>query len=181
MNTAEMMGLYKLEKYRDKSSKRERFILPENEDISIFTNVFDEACDWFNNIENIVVDKTSPNLDDKTSNLDDEDKSNIKTKFKNNSVYLLTSKFHQDKRTYIIGKSKNLNSRLSAYNKGVYHDVIYHKSFENKQHMDIIELMILYKLDNCRERLNRDRFILPDDKDVNLFKDILIISSFFIT
>ena len=38
--------------------------------------------------------------------------------------------------------------------------------------MDITELMILYKLDNYRERMNRDRFILPVDKDINFFTDI---------
>ena len=38
--------------------------------------------------------------------------------------------------------------------------------------MNIIELMILYKLDNFRERMNRDRFILPEDKDVSFFTEI---------
>ena len=165
MNTAEMMVLYKLEQYRDQTSKRERFILPENEDISVFTNVFNEACDWFDNIENVVVETTSPDLEDK-------DNSNKKSRFKPNSVYLLTSKVHEDKRTYIIGKSKNLNARLSAYNKGTYHKVAYYKPCKNKYHMDITELMILYKLDNYRERMNRDRFILPVDKDINFFTDI---------
>jgi hypothetical protein len=162
MKTAEMMVLYKLDKYRDKTSKRERFILPEDEDISIFKNIFDEAHTWFNNIENIVVDTTE-------SNLEDKDVYDKKGKYENNTVYLLTSEIHVDKRTYIIGKSKNLNSRLSAYNKGTYHDVKYYKKCKNKHHMDIIELMILYKLDCYRERANRDRFILPEDKDINFF------------
>lgn len=165
MNTAESMVLYKLDKYRDQTSKRERFILPENEDISIFTNIFNKACEWFNNVENVVVTTPSTKLEDKKT-------SNKKSKYKPNSVYLLTSKVHEDKRTYIIGKSKNLNSRLSGYNKGTYHNIIYHKQCKNKQHMDIIELMILYKLDNYRERMNRDRFILPDDKDINFFTNI---------
>ena len=33
-------------------------------------------------------------------------------------------------------------------------------------------MMILYKLDNLRERMNRDRFILPEDKDVSFFTNI---------
>lgn len=162
MNTAEMMVLYKLEQYRDKTSKRERFILPENEDISIFTNIFDKAHIWFNNIENVIIDI----LDLK---LKGENFTNKKQKFEKNTVYLLTSEIHVNKRTYIIGKSKNLNSRLTAYNKGIYHDVIYNKKCKNNYHMNLIELMILYKLDNYRERANRDRFILPEGKDINFF------------
>jgi hypothetical protein len=164
MNTAEMMILYKLNDYRDKTTTKERFILPENETISIFTNVIENALSWFSNIENIIVETPSPT--------EDKILSNIKGKFENNIVYLLTSNIHLKKRTYIIGKSKNLNSRLSAYNKGIDHDVIYYKICKNKQQMDIIELMILYKLDIFRERINRDRFILPDDKDVSLFINI---------
>jgi len=165
MNTAEMMVLYKLDKYRDQTSKRERFILPEDEDISVFKNIFDEAHTWFNNIENVVVE-TTPDCDT------DIEISKKQRKFKPNSVYILTSKVHEVKRTYIIGKSKNLNGRLSAYNKGIYHKVVYCKPCKNKYHMNIIELMILYKLDNYRERMNRDRFILPEDKDITFFTDI---------
>jgi hypothetical protein len=38
--------------------------------------------------------------------------------------------------------------------------------------MNVIELMILYKLDNFRERMNRDRFILPEDKDISFFTKV---------
>ena len=38
--------------------------------------------------------------------------------------------------------------------------------------MSVIELMILYKLDNFRERMNRDRFILPEDKDISFFTKV---------
>lgn len=75
-------------------------------------------------------------------------------------------------RTYIIGKSKNLNSRLTAYNKGIDHIVVYNKKCNNVCQMSVIELMILYKLDNFRERMNRDRFILPEDKDISFFTKV---------
>ena len=39
--------------------------------------------------------------------------------------------------------------------------------------MNIIEIMILLKLDKYRERTNRDRFILPLDADISLFTDIV--------
>jgi hypothetical protein len=164
MNTAEMMILYKLNEYRDKTTTKERFILPDHETISTFTNVIDNALNWFSNIENITVDNISIT----------EDKiiRNFNCKFETNTVYMLTSDIHLKKRMYIIGKSKNLNSRLSAYNKGIDHKVVYHKKCKNKEQMDIIELMILYKLDNFRERANRDRFILPLNKEISLFTNI---------
>jgi hypothetical protein len=165
MRVAEMMVLYKLNQYLDKT-KKERFILPENEDISLFTNVINESYNWFENIENIYVyfKQENKNKDNK--------KVSKKGKFEKNTVYMLSSRIHLEKRTYIIGKSKNLNSRLTAYNKGVDHDVIYYKKCKNKNHMNIIELMILYKLDNYRERANRDRFILPENEDINLFTNV---------
>ena len=85
---------------------------------------------------------------------------------------MLTSEIHLKTRTYIIGKSKNLNSRLSAYNKGFDHIVVYNKKCNNINQMGLIEQMILYKLDSFRERMNRDRFILPEDKDVSFFTNI---------
>ena len=39
--------------------------------------------------------------------------------------------------------------------------------------MKIIEEMVLNKLDNYREKANRDRFILPFDNDIKLFTNII--------
>jgi len=164
MKVAEMMVLYKLNQYKTKE-KKERFLLPENQDISLFTKVIDDSYDWFQNIENIVVNTT----DTYVSLIIEKTKSK-KIKFESNTVYMLTSKFHN--RTYIIGKASDLNSRLSGYNKGIDHDVIYTKKCKNKHQMDIIELMILYKLDDFRERANRDRFILPEQHDINIFTNV---------
>ena len=160
MKTAEMMVLYKLNQYKNKI--KDRFILPENEDISLFTNVINNAFNWFEQIENIVVDNSQSDEDDKFL-------PRKKNMFDKNSVYMLTSDIHLKKRTYIIGKTKNLSSRLTAYNKGIDHQVVYNKKCKNIYQMGVIEQMILYKLDVFRERANRDRFILPEDKDVSFF------------
>lgn len=165
MKTAEMMLLYKLNKYRyELTSKKDKFILPEDEDISLFTDVLDQCVKWFENIENIVVDE-------ETEIISDTVKKNCST-FKKNTVYMLSSKIHLKKRTYIIGKSKNLTSRLSGYNKGITHVVMYFKKCNNECQMSIIESMILYKLDEFRKRANRDRFILPEGKDDSFFKNV---------
>jgi hypothetical protein len=168
MRTAELMLLYKLDKY--KNINKDRFILPKDKDISFFTNVVDEIYHWFENIENIVIDNKEPDKDD----VSNQDQILPKKRVKNdkNRVYLLTSEIHLKNRTYIIGKSKNLNSRLTAYNKGIDHTVEYNKKCNNVCQMNVIELMILYKLDNFRERMNRDRFILPEDKDISFFTKV---------
>ncbi len=39
--------------------------------------------------------------------------------------------------------------------------------------MKVIESIVLKKMENFREQANRDRFILPKDKDIILFKNII--------
>ena len=39
--------------------------------------------------------------------------------------------------------------------------------------MKIVEQMVLLKLINFREKANRDRFILPENQDISLFKNII--------
>jgi len=165
MRTAEMMLLYKLNQYRDEKTLKDRFILPEDKEISLFTDVIDDIHHWFDDIENVVIDNTLSTEADKY--LPRKERT-----YDKNSVYLLTSAIHLEKRMYIIGKSKNLNSRLSAYNKGFDHTVVYNKKCKNIGQMNLIELMILYKLDSLRERMNRDRFILPEGKDESFFIEI---------
>jgi len=90
-----------------------------------------------------------------------------------NVIYILTTPENKKNRIYIIGKAISLKNRLSTYNKTVEHEVIYYKSCNNKEDMNIIENMVLTKLKEYRETANRDRFILPIEKDISLFKDII--------
>ena len=39
--------------------------------------------------------------------------------------------------------------------------------------MNIAETMIFNKLKDYREQANRERFIIPPDKDIEYFKDII--------
>jgi hypothetical protein len=39
--------------------------------------------------------------------------------------------------------------------------------------MELVEKMVLIKLKKYKEKANRDRFILPIDENINLFKDII--------
>ncbi len=88
-------------------------------------------------------------------------------------VYLLTTKDHKNKRIYIVGKAINLKKRLSGYNKTCDHEVVYYKSCGNEENMNTAEHMVLTKLNQYREKANRDRFILPIEKDIDFFTNII--------
>jgi len=90
-----------------------------------------------------------------------------------NIIYMLTTEDNKKKRIYIIGKTINLKKRLSSYNKTSEHEVIYYKSCNNKQNMNLVEIMVLNKLNIYKEKANRDRFILPVEKDIVFFIDII--------
>ncbi len=90
-----------------------------------------------------------------------------------NVIYILTTKENKNNRIYIVGKAKDLKTRLSTYNKTAEHEVIYYKGCKNEDNMNIVEQMVLLKLNNYREQANRDRFILPENQDISLFKKII--------
>ena len=90
-----------------------------------------------------------------------------------NCVYIITNKYLIQDRTYIVGKAISLTERLSQYNKMAEHDVVHYIECNNAAQMSLIEKSILYKLNNYRERADRDRFILPEDKDISFFTNIL--------
>ena len=93
-------------------------------------------------------------------------------KYSDNVVYLITSEDNKKKRIYIVGIAVNLTQRLTSYNKSSEHEVIYFKSCESEENMELIEKIILGKLKPYREKANRDRFILPIDKEINFFTDV---------
>lgn len=91
----------------------------------------------------------------------------------NNIIYLITNDYNKSNRNYIIGKAIDLTNRLTSYNKSTEHEVIYYKSCKDEATMHIIETMVLSKLDMYREVANRDRFILPIEKDISFFINII--------
>jgi hypothetical protein len=90
-----------------------------------------------------------------------------------NVIYMLTTEDHKNRNTYIIGKATNLTDRLSTYNKTCDHEVVFYKECKNEEHMDLSEKIILLMLDEYREVINRDRFILPKGHDNKFFIDII--------
>ena len=90
-----------------------------------------------------------------------------------NVIYMLTTEDHRQRRTYIIGKAKNLTNRLSTYNKTCDHTVVYYRECKNEDDMDAAETMVLSKLRSHREQANRDRFIIPENKDESFFTKMI--------
>ena len=76
-------------------------------------------------------------------------------------------------RRYILGKAENLTNRLSVYNKSDEHEVIYYQECSDEEKMSIAETMIFNRLKDYREQANRERFVLPENKDVEYFKDMI--------
>lgn len=91
----------------------------------------------------------------------------------NNVVYIVTTEDNKLRRNYIVGKAKNLTHRLSTYNKTSDHEVIHYKKCPDESTMNIIESMVMKKLEKYRECANRDRFILPENTDISLFTNII--------
>jgi hypothetical protein len=90
-----------------------------------------------------------------------------------NVIYLITNDYNIKNRNYIIGKAIDLTNRLTSYNKSTEHEVIYYKSCKDEASMNLIESMVLNKLQMYKEVANRDRFILPLEKDISFFTNVI--------
>ena len=90
-----------------------------------------------------------------------------------NVIYILTTKLLKKERRYILGKATNLTNRLSTYNKSDEHDVVYYQECPDVESMAIIETMVFQKLKKYREQANRERFILPKEEHIDLFRDVV--------
>ena len=90
-----------------------------------------------------------------------------------NVVYILTTPSLKKERRYILGKAKNLTNRLSTYNKTDEHEVVYYQECEDEESMNTLEPLVFKKLGEYREQANRERFILPDNSNIELFIDTI--------
>jgi hypothetical protein len=98
-----------------------------------------------------------------------------------NYIYMLTTEEHKKKGIYIIGKTTNLTQRLSGYNKSAEHEVVYTRECKDEDDLNACEIMVLNRLRKYREQSNRDRFILPIEKDITYFKKIIDSCADFLT
>jgi hypothetical protein len=90
-----------------------------------------------------------------------------------NVIYILTTKNLKKERRYILGKAVNLTNRLSTYNKSDEHEVVFYQECPDEYKMGLIENMVFSKLQEYREQANRERFILPEGGDIEMFSDAI--------
>uniref|UniRef100_A0A6C0CY69 KilA-N domain-containing protein n=1 Tax=viral metagenome TaxID=1070528 RepID=A0A6C0CY69_9ZZZZ len=86
-----------------------------------------------------------------------------------NVIYILTTPTHKLEGRYILGKAENLTNRLSVYNKTDEHEVVYYQGCPDENSMKLAEQMVFHNLEQYREQANRERFVLPDGENINLF------------
>ena len=98
-----------------------------------------------------------------------------------NVIYILTTKLMKKERRYILGKATNLTNRLSTYNKSDEHEVIYYQECDGEDSMSTVESLVFQKLRSYREQANRERFVLPEIKDISYFVDTIKECISFIT
>jgi hypothetical protein len=90
-----------------------------------------------------------------------------------NVIYVLTTESLKKERRYILGKAGNLTDRLSTYNKTDEHQVVYYQGCVDLESMALVESLVFKRLKEYRERANRERFILPEDKEIDIFIDAI--------
>ena len=96
-----------------------------------------------------------------------------------NVVYLMTSEESEKVGEYNVGKALDLSKRKETYNHNKLHDfkVIYYISCKNSKFMDILESIILMKLEKYRCKAGRDVFLLPTKE--TSFVDITVFTNIF--
>ena len=64
-------------------------------------------------------------------------------------------------------------SNYYTYNKSNEHEVIFYQDCGDEETMNTLEPIIFNKLKDFREQANRERFNLPENKNIDFFKDTI--------
>ena len=91
-----------------------------------------------------------------------------------NVIYLMTTDDGEKRREYAIGKSIDLSNRKYDYDCNKIHDfkVIYYISCKSYKIMDLLEAIIISKLNKYKCKANRDVLLLPESNDITLFTKV---------
>jgi len=82
-----------------------------------------------------------------------------------NVVYVITTEYKEAQGHYKIGKTKDLQNRLSTLNTSDKHEVIYHTSCQDKDSMDLLEKLVHKRLNSKRIEPNKEWFISEEDAE----------------
>jgi hypothetical protein len=82
-----------------------------------------------------------------------------------NVVYVITTEYKEAQGHYKIGKTKDLQNRLSTLNTSDKHEVIYYTSCRNKKSMDLLEQLVHMKLEDKRIEPNKEWFLSEEEAE----------------
>ena len=88
---------------------------------------------------------------------------------KGNVIYILQSENHKESGIFKIGITSDMTGRLSNFNTSDEHEVIFMQECYTIEYMEIIEESVHLVLNHCRIQSNRERFQLPEEKDIDYF------------
>jgi hypothetical protein len=60
-----------------------------------------------------------------------------------------------------------------VYNKSEEHEVVFYKECSSPEVMSSVEGVIFKKLYPYRQQANRERFVLPEGKDISFFTNVI--------
>jgi len=80
-----------------------------------------------------------------------------------NVIYIVTTEYKEAQGHYKIGKTQDLQKRLSTYNTSDKHEVIYYTQCSDKESMNILEKIIFKKLNKKRLEPNKEWFFSEED------------------
>jgi prophage antirepressor-like protein len=161
MHVIEKMVLYKLDKFREKAN-RDRFILPEDIDISFFIKIVDDAINWFEDVDEYVHTYTNEELDLSNEELQEKYTENIK----NHEIELKNKKSETD-RLY-----RENNKEKKAEMDKIYREENIEKITQNKKEyyennkVEIAAFSKEYYKNNKTEILSRNREYQTNNKDI---------------
>ena len=90
-----------------------------------------------------------------------------------NVIYIVTTEYKEAQGHYKIGKTQDLQKRLSTYNTTDKHEVIYYTQCTDKETMNILEKIIFKKLNSKRVEPNKEWFISEEDGEdlINIIEE----------
>jgi prophage antirepressor-like protein len=147
MSLIEENILYKLDKYRERAN-RDRFILPEGLCISLFINVVNKACDWFDDVDDdVVVERLT----------DDKDKEY----YEDNKEYI-----KEYKKQHYEENKEEINKKGKAWYEENKEDVrVYNKKYREENEEKIKAQKAMYKKEHKEEYKERDARYYRENKE----------------
>ena len=164
--------------HREKCNKHQEKKISENQEIIFLHKIIEELQEQNTKLQEHIKEISILSIQEKnhkiTQFINKYSKKQPRQQFEErNVVYILTTPSLKENRRYILGKAKNLTNRLSTYNKTDEHEVIFYQECNDEETMSTLENVVFKKLTEYREQANRERFILPKEKDIEYFIKII--------